>query len=208
MCASSLQKERGMRRTMLLLTVMAICLVMASGVALAVARAGGPGDDTLRGTNGTDALAGNGGDDDLLGLRGTDALSGGKGRDAVLGGNERGPQAGDRALSGGPGRDFVGGGKGSDALSGGEGGDYMFASSPFGEAADDVDAVDAGAGRDAILAKSEPAARDAIQCGRGFDRVLVDGKDLTSGCERKFTKDGEFFRSIEGEGYFQPLNSL
>jgi Ca2+-binding RTX toxin-like protein len=197
-----------MRRTILLLAVMAATLVMASGVALAVARSGGPGDDTLRGTNGTDALEGNGGDDDLLGLKGTDALSGGSGRDAVLGGNEFGPRAGDRALSGGPGRDFVGGGKGSDALSGGPGGDYLFAGPPFGEAADDVDAIDAGEGNDAIEAKNVPAARDVIDCGGGFDRVLVDSKDLTSGCERKFTSPRRYFNSIRGEGYFVPLRSL
>ncbi len=197
-----------MRRTMLLLTAMAAVLVMASGVALAVARSGGPGDDTLRGTNGTDALAGNGGDDVLLGIRGTDALSGGDGRDAVLGGTERGPRAGDRALSGGPDRDFVGGGKGSDALSGGGGGDFMFAGPPFGEEADDVDAIAAGDGKDAILAKNEPAAKDVIDCGGGFDRILVDGKDVTNDCEREFTSPREFFRSIGGEGYFVPLNSL
>jgi Ca2+-binding RTX toxin-like protein len=126
----------------------------------------------------------------------------------VLGGNEFGPQAGDRALSGGPGRDFVGGGKGSDASSGGKGGDYMFAGPAFGEAADDVDAISAGDGKDAIEAKNVPAAKDVIDCGRGFDRVLVDSKDLTSDCERKFTSFRKFFNSIRGEGYFQPLNSL
>jgi Ca2+-binding RTX toxin-like protein len=193
---------------MLLLTVVAATLLMASGVAFAVALSGGPGDDTLRGTNGTDALEGNGGDDDLLGLRGTDALSGSEGRDAVLGGNEFGPRAGDRALSGGPGRDFVGGGKGSDALSGGPDGDNMFAGPPFGEEADDVDAIAAGDGKDAIEAKNVPAARDVIDCGAGFDRVLVDSKDVTDNCERKFTSPREFFRSISGEGYFAPLRSL
>ena len=197
-----------MRRTMLLLVVMAAVMVMASGVALAVARSGGPGDDTLRGTDGTDALTGNGGDDDLLGLKGTDALSGGEGRDAVLGGNEIGPRAGDRSLTGGPGRDFVGGGKGSDALAGGEGGDYLFAGPPFGEAADDVDAIVAGDGDDAIEAKNVPAAKDVVDCGAGFDRVLVDGRDATSGCEREFTSPRAFFRSIAGEGYFVPLRSL
>lgn len=126
----------------------------------------------------------------------------------MLGGNEFDPEAGDRALSGGPGRDFVGGGKGSDALSGGAGGDYMFAGPPFDEAADDVDAVDAGDGNDAIETKNVPAARDVIDCGRGFDRVLVDDKDLTSDCERKFTSPRAYFTSIRGEGYFQPLNSL
>ena len=65
-----------MRRVGLLLAIMAVTLVVASGVALAVVRTGGPGDDYLRGTNGQDALSGRGGDDVLLGLRGDDALYG------------------------------------------------------------------------------------------------------------------------------------
>ncbi len=203
----ALRKGERMRRAFLLLTVVVAALFMASGVALAVARSGGPGDDTLRGTNGRDALDGNGGDDVLLGFRGTDGLSGGEGRDAVLGGNEIGPQAGDRALSGGPGGDFVGGGEGSDALSGGAGRDYMYAGPPFGEAAGDVDAIDAGDGDDAVYAPNRPAAMDVIDCGRGFDRVLVDSKDVTSDCERVFTRPGEFFRSLfnSNYNYFAPL---
>ena len=187
----------GMRRVVLLLATLVAALLLANGVALAVARSGGPGDDTLRGTNGTDVMEGNGGNDDLLGLRGTDALDGGGGRDAVLGGNEAGPRAGDRVLSGGPGRDFVGGGKGSDALSGGPDSDGMFAGPRFGEA--DDDAIEAG---------NVPAAKDIIDCGEGFDRVLMDGKDFTSDCERKFISPRKYFNSIRGEGYFAPLPSL
>ena len=112
----------------------------------------------------------------------------------MLGGNEIGPQAGDRALTGGPGRDFVGGGQGGDALSGGDDADYMFAGPAFGEEDDDVDAIDAGGGDDAIEAKNFPAAKDVIDCGSGFDRVLVDDKDVTSGCEREFTSPRAFFR--------------
>ena len=65
-----------MRRVGLLLAIMVAALVVTRGVALAVVRSGGPGDDYLRGTNGPDALSGKGGDDVLLGLRGDDALYG------------------------------------------------------------------------------------------------------------------------------------
>jgi hypothetical protein len=41
-----------MRRTILLLSTMALCLLVASGVALAVTKIGTDGPDTLRGTNG------------------------------------------------------------------------------------------------------------------------------------------------------------
>ena len=47
-----------MRRVILLLTVMAATLVVASGVALAVTKIGGPGPDVLRGTHGDDRLVG------------------------------------------------------------------------------------------------------------------------------------------------------
>ena len=132
--------------------------------------------------------------------------AGSKGRDAVLGGNEVGPKGGgDKALSGGPGRDFVGGGNGGDALSGGPGGDLLI---DGGFREQDRDAIAGGGGRDAIGARNRPASRDVIDCGGGFDRVLVDSEDITNDCERKFTSARKAFRSIRGEGYFQPLNSL
>jgi hypothetical protein len=52
-----------MRRILLLLAMMALTLLVASGVALAVVKEGGPGRDTLIGTNGSDTLSGRGGID-------------------------------------------------------------------------------------------------------------------------------------------------
>ena len=95
----------------------------------------------------------------------------------------------------------MGGGKGSDALSGGPGKDGIYAGPSRREGAEDVDAIAAGGGNDAVEARNVPAARDNIDCGGGFDRVLVDGKDLTSGCERKFTSPRKYFNSIFGPNY-------
>lgn len=67
----------------LLLTVMAAALILASGVALALSKIGTNGPDTLRGTNGNDDLLGRGGQDDLFALDGRDNLIGGAGRDNV-----------------------------------------------------------------------------------------------------------------------------
>src|SRR5215207_2656113 len=50
-----------MRRTMLLLATMTLTLLVASWVAVAVTKIGGPGPDILRGTNGADNLLGKGG---------------------------------------------------------------------------------------------------------------------------------------------------
>ena len=193
-----------MRRTVLMLTVMAVVLVMASGVALAVARSGGPGNDILRGTDGPDALEGNGGNDVLLGYKGTDALYGGKGRDAVLGGDERGPRAGDKALEGGPGGDVVIGGYGTEAVSGGRGRDLVVDGPRPDE---DQDALAGGDGRDVVDAFNGPASTDAIDCGRGFDKVLVDSKDVTENCEKVFTNGRKFESSIPNY-YFESLRRI
>ena len=65
-----------MRRAILLLTVMAATLVVASGVALAVTSQGGPGNDVVLGTDGTDELGGGYGSDTITGLGGKDYLWG------------------------------------------------------------------------------------------------------------------------------------
>ena len=72
-----------MRRTIVLLTTMALALLVASGVAWAVNKVGTDGPDTLRGTNGADNLIGKGGNDRLFALRGRDTLLGGPGKDWV-----------------------------------------------------------------------------------------------------------------------------
>src|SRR4028119_176466 len=72
-------RGRAMRRAVLLLTVMAACLVMATAVALAVNKVGTNGPDTLRGTDGADNLLGRGGNDVLLALAGRDKGLGGTG---------------------------------------------------------------------------------------------------------------------------------
>jgi hypothetical protein len=68
-----------------------------------------------------------------------------------------------------------------------------------------VDSILAGADNDAVEAANRPAARDAIDCGGGFDRVLADRKDVLAGnCEKKFTSPRKFFTSIS-PNYFDPL---
>jgi Ca2+-binding RTX toxin-like protein len=202
-----------MRRVALVLALMAVALLLASGVAWAVNKVGTNGPDTLRGTNRADNLSGRGGDDVLLGLRGDDALYGGGGSDALAGGSERGPARGDRALSGGPGGDFVGAGRGSDAMSGGPGRDFLF-DAEFREGQRDFgqrDFISGGAGDDLIIARQRPAARDIIDCGGGFDRALVDRKDLTSDCERLFFSERGLFEALaraEVRYYFGLLERL
>ena len=50
-----------MQRILMLLTVIAVTLILTSGVAMAVTKIGTKGPDTLRGTNKSDNLLGKGG---------------------------------------------------------------------------------------------------------------------------------------------------
>ena len=162
--------------------MMAVSLVVASGVALAVNKIGTDGPDTLRGTNGNDNLIGKGGNDKLFSLAGDDNLLGGEGRDIVLGGDERRSRGGDKNLVGGPGNDLVGGGKGSDNVLGGDGNDLV-ADGDLDDSSRDT--LSGGSGNDVIFVANVPAVRDVVVCGGGFDRVLADRKDTVArDCER------------------------
>jgi Ca2+-binding RTX toxin-like protein len=147
-----------MRRVVLAMAAMALALLLASGVAWAVTKVGGPGPNILIGTNGADSLLGKGGKDILLGLRGGDSLLGGTGNDLARG---------DR---------------GSDSISGERGNDLLI-DGPLTEFSHD--SIVGGGGNDVLDAFNQPAVRDTIVCGRGFDRVLADRKDVVANdCER------------------------
>jgi Ca2+-binding RTX toxin-like protein len=170
-----------MRRTILLLTTMALTLLVASGVALAVTKIGTDGPDTLRGTNGADNLLGKGANDVLYALGGMDNLLGGPGKDVVLGGDKHRPFGGDKHLVGGPGNDWVLGGKGSDIIVSNAGNDFV--ANPGGPSRS-TDKFSAGDGNDVIVVDNDPAARDLVSCGDGIDWVPADKKDaVAADCE-------------------------
>jgi Ca2+-binding RTX toxin-like protein len=185
---------------------MAVTLVVANGVALAVTKIGTNGPDTLRGTNGADNLIGKGGNDKLFSLRGRDNLLGGPGKDIVLGGNERRPLGGDKNLVGGRGNDVVNGGKASDNVVGGEGNDFL----TDGEFTNAVkDTLSGGPGNDVIDPINKPGVKDVVSCGSGFDRVLVDRKDLVApDCEKVFVglASGAAFNNSIPQSFFEGLN--
>ena len=135
-----------MRRSFLVLMVMVAMLVAASGVALAVYRSGGPGNDLLIGTYRGDTLESFRGDDTVVGLAGTDEIYGGYGADLIKGGpGSDGYRPGFlfAGLYGGPGQDVIRGGDGNDDLYDGTGGgvsdgqrDWLYC----GNGTDDYDA--------------------------------------------------------------------
>ncbi len=179
-----------MRRTIVMLATMALTLLVASAVALAVTKIGGPGPDTLRGTNKADLLLGKGGNDKLFGLAGRDNLLGGSGKDMVFGGNERRLSGGDKNLVGGSGNDEILGGLDVDNILGEEGNDLV-ADGPDGDRA--TDTLSAGDGNDVVEVFTDPASKDLVSCGDGFDRVFANRKDVVApDCERVADRESEF----------------
>ena len=75
-----------MRRTLFLLTAMALALVVGGGLALAATVAGTDRAETLYGTAYTDTIRAHGGDDEMYGLSRADRLYGGEGNDQIFGG--------------------------------------------------------------------------------------------------------------------------
>ena len=89
--------------------------------------AGGPGNDTVHGSNGDDLIIGGPGDDTIFGYQGFNALAGEEGNDTIRGGSDQ------DLIAGGNGDDLIYGAQESDNLYGGLGKDTI-----FGGAGDDV----------------------------------------------------------------------
>jgi plastocyanin len=185
-----------------------IATVTVSGASGSV---GGPGDDTLTGTNGADNLSGMGGDDRIFGLRGNDNLLGGSGKDVVVGGNEDiRPLGGNKNVGGGSGNDWVLGGLGSDNLLGGRGNDFL-GNGPFVFHESAQDNFLGGAGNDVLEVINTPAAKDVVTCGGGYDRVFADRKDVVvNDCERVVVGIGNFdaFYGSVPQSFFEGLPPL
>src|SRR5215212_9537647 len=179
-----------MRRTILLLATMALTLLVASGVALAVNKIGTQGRDFLKGTDGADNLVGKGANDLIFGLAGKDNLLGGSGKDIVLGGTFTRSLPGNKDLVGGTSNDVVFGGKGSDHVLGNEGNDFV-GNGPNRS----TDKISAGEGNDVVGSFNDPASKDVVTCGGGFDRVFADTKDMVApDCEKVADRGSEFDR--------------
>lgn len=191
---------------MLLIVAVAATLLLASGVALAVTKTGGPGSDVLRGTGGRDYIKGKGGDDVIYGLGGNDnspklfttgeiagGLIGGFGDDIIYGGPGNDDMVGyegfifgskdrgDDQIYGQQGRDRMDGGFGADILSGGDGPDFIL----DGEnRRGSTDIIYGGDGDDELNAFNRPGGRDIVNCGDGKDVAIADRKDILNDCER------------------------
>ncbi len=119
------------------------------------------GDDTLKGTNGSNKIKGLGGDDLINGRGGDDTLVGGSGNDIVKGGS------GNDKLIGGSGDDKLKGGTGDDKLNGSGGNDKI-----KGAAGDDI--IKGGRGNDQVFGGG---GDDSVKGGGGRDIVHGDKGD-------------------------------
>lgn len=148
-------------------SVMAVAILLVSGVALAA---------VINGTDGNDELTGTNADDSIYALGGIDTVDGLEGSDVVYGGAQ------DDELLGSAGVDLLYGDSGGDTLDGGYGGDSL-----YGGPEDDagIDNVYGGGGNDVIMVDDVPASRDVVDCGDGTDTVVADENvdDLAANCE-------------------------
>src|SRR5215203_1323776 len=189
-----------MRRTILVVAIMALTMMVASGVALAVNKVGTQGRDLLKGTDGADHLVGKGENDRIFSLAGKDHLIGGPGNDWIFGGSIRSSHStvwvgytfsgGKKNVVGGDGNDVVWGSLGSDNVVGGGGNDALLG----GKYRDPVkDTLSGGDGNDVFFVDNGPAGKDVIVCGGGFDRVFADGKDIVAAdCEKVADTNSEY----------------
>ncbi len=181
-----------MKRTGLMLVIMAVMVILSAGVAVAAVEFGTDGRDFLVGTNGEDQLFGRGGSDGLAGKEGDDLLYGDGGNDFMHGGRVGWGMAadGEDKLFGGNGSDCMFGGSEDDILYGGPGNDDMghFCYEFIFDRGSDV--FYGGSGNDDIIALEDAKAqeRDLVFCGSGKDTVYYrKGVDRLFDCERKFS---------------------
>jgi Ca2+-binding RTX toxin-like protein len=171
-----------MRHAILLLTGIAATLAIASGVALAVSRVGGPGNDVVLGTEGPDDLGGGSGSDSIIGLGSKDVMSGGlpAPRPGELPPHEVGPNNDDRMI-GGSNNDILRPNWGADHILGGTGDDILTDGESAGGA---YDVLIGGTGNDVLIPFNDPAGQDLTVCSAGTDVAYVDRADVVVGCER------------------------
>jgi Ca2+-binding RTX toxin-like protein len=196
-----------MKRLTLVLTVLVATLVVASGVALAVTKVGGPSNDGVLGTEGPDDLAGGLGSDSISGLGGNDVMWGGllRPRPGEFPPPEVGPNN-DDFMSGGSDNDFMTGDMGSDTIISGTGNDMLFDGEEAGGASD---VLIGGPGNDVLVPLNDPpAGQDLIVCGAGTDVAHVDRSDVVVGCERVLFRDAtetEFEQYLAERGLLERI---
>jgi Ca2+-binding RTX toxin-like protein len=181
------QVRRIANRTVLLLSVMAVALVMAGGIALAAAVTqkqcelgsdfsdpchGTKGDDEITGTSSWDVIKGRAGNDIIRGRDGIDFLFGNADNDTLIEGSNPATFGGPPILCGGVGNDTLKGKTGTDLYA-------------FGK----------GWGRDTIKGEEDSSDSDVVDfTGCSFDAASLASTNLTIDLS-----SGKAFETDEGE---------
>jgi hypothetical protein len=157
------KKEKQMRRTIILLTTMAMTILMATSVALAVT-VNCPSSGLCKGTNEADVLLGGSGDNSISGYDGDDYMTGGP----AIADNTTGA---DR-MYGGNGKDQMWGGAGDDTMLGGDGDDDI-SGGLMSDNGHDYDRLYGDWGRDGL---DGGRYNDFYDGGPGSDRMIDSSK--------------------------------
>jgi Ca2+-binding RTX toxin-like protein len=172
-----------MRKTILVLTSVALAMVVAGGVAWAATiqcpnattPSGNPfcegtnDPDTMHGTAQGDAMSGKAAGDTIYGYRGMDGIRGGEGPDTIYGGRgNEGTRAG--AIHGDEGPDKIYGGPGADEIeASGDDPDGSF----WGQEGASTDYVHGGSARDLLRGGFEQGGVDRLYGEKGDDGIFV-----------------------------------
>ncbi len=99
------------------------------------------------------------------------------------------------------GRDLIDGWTGSDRMLGGEGGDWL--TDGHLDEASKNDILSGGDGDDILFGDHVPAVKDKVSCGGGFDRAVIDSKDVVANdCEKMLLVRGTFEEVLKQEEAF------
>ena len=160
----------GVRKTVLLLALIGLGVLLASGIALAATFTGNDGDNVIYGGSSDDTIDGKGGADALYGKGGKDTLYGGPGNDnAATNLYDKVTNSYVSAgLRGGAGNDTIDGQEGDDDMEGNGGRDTINDTSP-----NDADKVWGGTEDDTINV-ADGDYNDQVSCGEGPDGTEIN----------------------------------
>lgn len=183
---------------------------------------GGPGQDSIYGSDGADTIDGGDGNDFLIGFAGGDTFIGGNDFDQVsyafdrpdntdavnltlddvandgsIANNEQDNIRTDvEDLYGGPSDDFITGSAASNTLDGGPGNDRI-------EGKEGFDSLLGSAGNDQVFSRDGRSER--IDCGDGADLTVQDTSDVETGCETP-SKSDELESDVDKDGASKPAD--
>jgi len=166
----------------------------------------GSGNDSIRGSTGSERIISNGGNDTISAINGNDTIFAGEGDDSVSG---SGPlpryfgEGGNDTLQGQTGNDTISGGDGDDSIRGGQGNDSMLGD-------DGNDTIDAGPSSAVTVSRTllGGIGNDSLRAGIGRDTLFGgDGDDTLNTFVGSIGGTGHWFLGEAGNDSVQAGNA-